>query len=251
MDLPPLVTGRLIRRYKRFLADVELDTGEVITAHCANPGSMMGLQAPGIPVWLSVSDDPKRKLKHSWKLAKVDFGWCGPQLVSIDTGHPNTLAEEAIRAGRIAALAGYGSVRREVRYGRNSRIDLLLTGSDDTASQRPDCYVEVKNVHLMRQPGLAEFPDSVTSRGAKHLEELGDMVEAGHRAVMLFVVQMAAERFAIAGDIDPAYATALERARARGVEVLVHVCTMATDRIVLAGPIPFRDEGPSALRQGR
>ncbi len=243
MKLPPLITGRLIRRYKRFLADVELDSGEVVTAHCANPGSMMGLNAPGIPVWLSVSDDPKRKLRYSWKLAEIDFGWCGPQLVSIDTGHPNTLAEEAILAGLIAPLAGYGTVRREVRYGRNSRIDLLLSGGDETGSQRPDCYVEVKNVHLMRQPGLAEFPDSVTSRGAKHLEELGDMVEAGHRAVMLFVVQMAAERFAIASDIDSAYGKALERAMARGVEVLVHVCMMATDRIVLAGSIPFGDAG--------
>lgn len=241
MKLPPLITGRLIRRYKRFLADVELDSGEVVTAHCANPGSMMGLNAPGLPVWLSVSDDPKRKLRYSWKLAEVDFGWCGPQLVSIDTGHPNTLAEEAIHAGVIAALAGYGMVRREVRYGRNSRIDLLLSGDGETGSQRPDCYVEVKNVHLMRRPGLAEFPDSVTSRGAKHLEELGDMVEAGHRAVMLFVVQMAAERFAIASDIDPAYGAALTRATARGVEVLVHVCTMAIDRIDLAGAIPFGD----------
>lgn len=241
MKLPPLITGRLIRRYKRFLADVELESGEVVTAHCANPGSMMGLNAPGLPVWLSVSDDPKRKLRYSWKLAEIDFGWCGPQLVSIDTGHPNTLAEEAIRAGVIAPLAGYGMVRREVRYGRNSRIDLLLSSGDETGSQRPDCYVEVKNVHLMRRPGLAEFPDSVTSRGAKHLEELGDMVEAGHRAVMLFVVQMAAERFAIASDIDPAYGAALTRAMARGVEVLVHVCTMATDRIDLAGAIPFGD----------
>ena len=243
MKLPPLITGRLIRRYKRFLADVELDSGGIVTAHCANPGSMMGLDAPGIPVWLSVSDDPKRKLKHSWKLAEVDFGWRGPQLVSIDTGHPNVLAEEAVIAGTIAPLAGYGTVRREVRYGRNSRIDLLLGGKSGPDGILPDCYVEVKNVHLMRQPGLAEFPDSVTSRGAKHLEELGDMVEDGHRAVMLFVVQMEAERFAIASDIDPAYGKALARAMARGVEVLVHVCTMAADRIVLAGPIPFGDAG--------
>jgi sugar fermentation stimulation protein A len=243
MKLPPLITGRLIRRYKRFLADVELDSSGIVTAHCANPGSMMGLNAPGIPVWLSVSDDPKRKLRHSWKLAEVDFGWCGPQLVSIDTGHPNALAEEAVLAGTIAPLAGYATVRREVRYGRNSRIDLLLSGKNGPDGPLPDCYVEVKNVHLMRRPGLAEFPDCVTSRGAKHLEELGDMVEAGHRAVMLFVVQMAAERFAIASDLDPAYGAAMKRAMARGVEVIVHVCTMATDRIALAGAIPFGDDG--------
>jgi sugar fermentation stimulation protein A len=232
MRLPEMVTGRLIRRYKRFLADVLLDSGETVTAHCANPGSMMGLSAPGLKVWLSVSNDPKRKLKHSWKLVEVDFGWRGPQLVSIDTGHPNALAEEAIRGGLIPELAGYATLRREVGYGRNSRIDLLLTGEG-----RPDAYVEVKNVHLMRQPGLVEFPDSVTSRGAKHLAELGDMVDAGHRAVMLFVVQMEGERFAIARDIDPAYGAALDLARARGVEVLVWVCRMSTEEIVLDRPI--------------
>lgn len=234
MNLPPLVTGRLIRRYKRFLADVLLDSGEAITAHCANPGSMMGLSAPGSRVWLSVSDDPKRKLRHSWKLIEVDFGWIGPQLVAIDTAHPNRLAEEAIGQGLIPELAGYETLRREVAYGKNSRIDLLLTGAG-----RPVAYVEVKNVHLMRQPGLVEFPDSVTSRGAKHLEELGDMVEAGHRAVMLFIVQMQGERFAIAGDIDGAYQAALERAVARGVEVLVYVCDVGVDHITVRGRIPF------------
>jgi sugar fermentation stimulation protein A len=234
MKLPPLVTGRLIRRYKRFLADVELDTGEIVTAHCANPGSMMGLSAPGSRVWLSVSDNPKRKLKYSWKLIEADFGWAGPQLVSIDTGHPNQLAEEAIRAGVIAELCGYSTLRREVTYGKNSRIDLLLSEAG-----RPDAYVEVKNVHLMRQPGLVEFPDSVTSRGAKHLEELGDMVEAGHRAVMLFVVQMDGTRFAIASDIDKAYGAALERATARGVEVLVYVCRLGLSEIVIDRRIPF------------
>jgi sugar fermentation stimulation protein A len=234
MNLSPLVTGRLIRRYKRFLADVLLDSGETVTAHCANPGSMLGLSAPGSRVWLSVSDDPKRKLRHSWKLIEADFGWIGPQLVSIDTAHPNRLAEEAVGQGLIPELSGYGTLRREVAYGRNSRIDLLLTGEG-----RPVAYVEVKNVHLMRQPGLVEFPDSVTSRGAKHLEELGDMVNAGHRAVMLFMVQMQGERFAIAGDIDRAYRAALDRAVARGVEVLVYVCNVGVDRITVHGRIPF------------
>lgn len=234
MKLPYLITGRLIQRYKRFLADVELDTGEIVTAHCANPGSMMGLRMPGARVWLSMSADPKRKLKYSWKLTEVDFGWVGPQLVSIDTGHPNQLAQEAIEAGVITELGGYSSLRREVSYGKNSRIDLLLSEPG-----RPDAYVEVKNVHLMRQPGLVEFPDSVTSRGAKHLEELGDMVEAGHRAVMLFVVQMEGERFSIASDIDTAYAAALDRAIRRSVEVLVYVCRLATDEIKIDRRIPF------------
>lgn len=237
MKLPPLVTGRLIRRYKRFLADVELDDGAVVTAHCANPGSMMGLSAPGSRVWLSVSNDPKRKLRHSWKLIEADFGWIGPQLVSIDTGHPNALAEEAIRAGVIGELGGYSMLRREVRYGKNSRVDLLLSGEG-----RADAYVEVKNVHLMRRPGLVEFPDSVTSRGAKHLDELGDMVDAGHRAVMLFVVQMQGDSFAIAPDIDRDYDQALRRAMARGVEVLVYVCRLALDEIVIERRIRFEHD---------
>jgi sugar fermentation stimulation protein A len=234
MLLPPLVSGRLIRRYKRFLADVELEGGEVTTAHCANPGSMLGLNTPGARVWLSVSDDPKRKLKHGWKLVEADFGWRGPQLVSIDTGQPNRLAEEAILAGAIPELAGYGTLRREVRYGRNSRVDLLLSQNG-----RPDAYVEVKNVHMMREAGLVEFPDSVTSRGAKHLEELGDMVEAGHRAVMLFIVQMDGDRFALAGDIDPAYVRAFDRALARGVEALAYVCDVRIAAITVARRIPI------------
>jgi sugar fermentation stimulation protein A len=234
MLLPPLVSGRLIRRYKRFLADVELDDGAVVTAHCANPGSMLGLNAPGARVWLSISSDPARKLKHGWKLVEADFGWKGPQLVSIDTGHPNKLAEEAIRAGAIPELAGYDTLRREVPYGRNSRVDLVLAGHG-----RADAYVEVKNVHMMRRPGLVEFPDSVTSRGAKHLDDLGDMAEAGHRAVMLFIVQMDGESFALADDIDPAYARAFDRAMQRGVEALAYVCSIGLDAITVSHRIPI------------
>ncbi len=235
MQLPPLVTGRLIRRYKRFLADVQVDSGEVVVAHCANPGSMMGLGGEGARVWLAFVDDPGRKLRYSWKLVEIDFGWKGPQLVSIDTTHPNRLAEEAIAGGKIPELAGYDRIQREVRYGENSRIDLMLTGEG-----RPVTYVEVKNVHLMRRPGLVEFPDSVTSRGAKHLRELGDMVEQGHRAVMLFVVQMDGEQFTLARDIDPAYGAAFDLAMARGVEALVYVCRLSTTGIVIDRRIPFR-----------
>ena len=223
MDLPPLITGTLIKRYKRFLADVELDTGETITAHVANPGSMMGLNTPGSKVWLSISNNPKRKLKYSWELLEVDGA-----LVGINTNHPNKLGVEAIEDGTIKELQGYGSLRREVKYGKNSRIDILL---EDGADGRP-AYVEIKNVHLSRNPPLAEFPDSVTARGTKHLVELGDMVEQGHRAVMLYLVQRTdCDRFALAREIDPKYAETLDMARKRGVEVLVYGCEISPSSI--------------------
>jgi sugar fermentation stimulation protein A len=242
MRLPPLIEGRLIRRYKRFLADVALSDGRIVTAHCANPGAMLGLQATGSRVWLSQSSDPARKLKFSWHLVEADFGEGRTQIVGIDTSLPNRLAEEAILAGRVGELAGYTTLRREVGYGINSRIDLLLTGTG-----RPDTYVEIKNVHFMRQPGLAEFPDSVTSRGAKHLEEMGAMVEAGHRAVMLYVIQMQASRFSLAADLDPAYARAFARARQRGVEALAYTCNVTPQDITLDQRIPMIEGQVSAV----
>ncbi len=222
----PLLPAILICRYKRFLADVTLPSGETMTVHCANPGSMLGLAAPGASVWLSKSDNPKRKLGHSWELVEVDLG-SGAELVGINTSNPNALAAEALAAGRIEELAGYASLRREVKYGKNSRVDFLLEGP-----ARPPCYVEVKNVHLMRQPGLAEFPDAVTKRGAKHLGELADMAAAGARAVMLFLVQIAsAERFGVARDIDPTYGRELDKARAAGVEALAYRCRLTRSGI--------------------
>ena len=229
MEFPdPLIHGTLLRRYKRFLADIKLDDGREVTAHCANPGAMLGLKDAGAEVWLSPSRNPKRKLQYSWELMHADG-----TLVGINTAHPNGLAAEAIAAGRIAHLQGYEDLRREVKYGQNSRVDILLCQAG-----RPDCYVEVKNVHLMRQSGLAEFPDSVTKRGAKHLVELGDMVAAGNRAVMFYLVQRTdCDRFAIAGDIDPTYAKELHRAMGRGVEAICYDCDIETTGIQVRGPL--------------
>ena len=233
----PLIPATLVRRYKRFLADVTLTSGETVTAHVANPGSMIGLAAPGSRVWLSKSDNPKRKLAHSWELIEVDLG-AGLELVGVNTAHPNPLVGAALNAGAIPELAGYDTIRREVKYGRNSRVDFLLEGA-----ARPPCYVEIKNVHLMRQPGLAEFPDARTERGAKHLEELGNMVEQGARAAMLFLIQIgSASRFALARDIDPKYGAAYERARARGVEAMAWRCTIDRHGIEIATPVPIMDQ---------
>jgi sugar fermentation stimulation protein A len=230
----PLIPATLVRRYKRFLADVVLPSGEEITAHVANPGAMTGIAAPGAPVWLSRSDDPKRKLPYAWELVETDFG-AGPELVGVNTALPNRLIAEAIAAAGIPECAGYPLVKREFRYGKGSRVDFYLE-----CPQRGRCYVEVKNVHMMRQPGLAEFPDCVTARGARHMAELADMVAEGARAVLIFLIQIgSATRFAPARDIDPAYAAAFERARAAGVEAVAYRCRITLDGIEVAGRVPI------------
>lgn len=222
----PLTPATLVRRYKRFLADVVLPDGSEITAHVANPGAMTGLAAPGARVWLSKSDSKTRKLPYSWELVEAEFGG-GIELVGVNTAHPNALVAEAIAENQIPEIAGYESVRREVKYGKNSRVDFLLESPG-----KPACYLEVKNVHLMRTPGLAEFPDSVTARGAKHLAELEAVVAAGGRAVMLYLIQMtSAKSFALARDIDPAYAAAFDRARKAGVEAIAYRCAIAREGI--------------------
>ncbi|RYF95400.1 MAG: DNA/RNA nuclease SfsA [Caulobacteraceae bacterium] len=226
MDLPqPLSHGRLVRRYKRFLAEVVLDDGRAVTAHVPNPGAMLGLREPGLGVWLSWSADPKRKLPWTLQLVEADGG-----LVGVNTMNPNRLVAEALAKGAIAELAGYASVRPEVKYGQASRIDFLLTGPDRAA-----CWLEVKNCHFRREGALAEFPDCVAARSAKHLRELEAMVAQGDRAVVLFVVQRTdCEAFAACHDLDPVFAKALDGAAEAGVEVLVYACDIEPERVTIA-----------------
>jgi sugar fermentation stimulation protein A len=234
MDFPqPLVRGRLVSRYKRFFADVVLEDGTAVTAHCPNPGAMLGLNTPGLACWLSRSDDPKRKLALTLELVEADGG-----LVGVNTMHPNRLVAEALAADAIPELAGYATHRREVRYGVNSRVDFLLEHPE-----RPRAWLEVKNVHLRRSGTLAEFPDCVAARSLKHLRELAARVEAGDRAVMLFVVQRTdCDMFEACHDLDPAYAAGLHLAAARGVEVLCYHCDISPEAIRVARRLPWRGE---------
>jgi sugar fermentation stimulation protein A len=233
---PTLIPATLTRRYKRFLADVVLDTGDVTTVHVANPGAMTGLDRPLSRIWLSDSGNPLRKYRCTWEMVETDLG-SGPELVGVNTGQPHQLVAEAIAAGLIPELRNYPSMRREVKYGEKSRIDFLLEGPE-----RATCYLEIKNVHLMRQPRLAEFPDCVTERGAKHMRELAQMRAKGARAVLLFVIQIpSADRFAVARDIDPAYGAAFDQARAAGVEMLAWRCNVNLGGIEMAAPVPIVD----------
>ena len=210
-------------RYKSFLFDAVLEDGTTITGSCPNTGSMRGLTAPGSRIWLSQHDSPTRKYRHCLELVQADG-----TIVGINTGLPNKLAEEAIREQRTPSLAGYTTVRREQKYGITSRIDFLLS-----APGRPNAYVEVKNVHFMRQKGLAEFPDTATKRGAKHLEELGDAAQAGYRAVMLYLIQRGdCDRLRICGDLDPVYSAAFQRAMQRGVEAYAIKCNVSSREII-------------------
>ena len=227
----PLVRARLLRRYKRFLADCVLEDGTEVTAHCPNPGSMMGLKDDGARIWLLPNDDPKKKLKFGWRLVELPDG----HFAGIDAGLPNRLVKDALFEGRIDALTGYSDIRPEQRYGtENSRIDFLLSEPG-----RPDAYVEVKNCHLRRDGDWAEFPDCVTERGAKHLRELSAIAAQGGRAVMLYVVQRTdCARFRLAPDLDPGYARAFDTARDAGVEVLCHGTEITPEAITLTGPLP-------------
>lgn len=230
----PLIPGRLIQRYKRFLADVELEDdklgeGRTVTAHCANPGAMTGMADPGMRVWVEPNDDPKKKLKFAWKIVEVEGG-----LVGVDTGLPNKVVEEALRAGAIPAFHGYDEIRREVKYGTGSRIDFLLTGGG-----RPDCYLEVKCVTL-RRGDWAEFPDTKTARGAKHLHELTEMAKSGARAATLYLAHRADYTdMRIASDIDPAYSAAHAEAKTAGMETYAFAASVSLTSVTLGAQMTF------------
>ncbi|MBF0495803.1 MAG: DNA/RNA nuclease SfsA [Deltaproteobacteria bacterium] len=230
MKLPsPLHSGTLVKRYKRFLADVCLDDGNVVTAHCPNSGSMRGCNLPGSPVLLSVADNIKRKYKHTWELVQVSGFWVG-----INTGYPNKLVKEAIENGVIKELQGYETILSEVPYGTNSRVDLLLKGKAGL------CYVEVKNVTLVEND-MALFPDAVTTRGQKHLRELAQMVTEGHRAVIFFVVQRPdGSGVAPADAIDPTYGRLLRQVSRHGVEPLAYRAVVSPQEIYLSHSLPVR-----------
>lgn len=225
----PLVPARLIRRYMRFLCDVELRDGTVVKAHCPNPGSMMGLKDDRLRVWIEGNNDPKKKLDWGWRLVEL-----ANTFVGIDTGAANKIVADALEDG-IDGLEGYGRVRPEVKYREKSRVDFLLTGDG-----RRDCYLEVKSVTLSRQLGLAEFPDSVTVRGAKHLGDLAAMVQQGHRAVLLFLVQRTdCTSVTLATDLDPTYAAAFKTAQAAGVEIMCFSCAISPEGITMTARLPF------------
>jgi len=229
----PLTPGRLIQRYKRFLADVRLDDGEVVTAHTANPGRMLGLTEPGRRVYLSRSPNPKRKLPYSWEVLRI-----GSSLVGVNPLRANDLVKEALAKGRIPELAGYEHTRPEAPYGtRKSRVDFLLT---QHAEDPRDCYVEVKNVSYLDGEG-ALFPDAVTERGRKHLLELRDMVAEGARAVLLFVVQRPEPTWVGPAEaIDPAYTETLREVAEAGVELLAYRAKVGTRNLNLSEPLPIR-----------
>ncbi len=235
----PLAPARLVRRYKRFMADVELPDGSQMTLHCPNTGSMKNCLHPGYRVWYSDSKNPKRKYPCTWEQAEIPLTFDGKErltLAGLNTGRANQLVEELLIEGKVPQLADYQSIRREVRYGEeNSRIDLLLQ-----AQGLPDCYVEVKSVTLAMGDGLGLFPDAVTSRGTKHLRELTQVVSNGAKAVLFFCVQHTGiDRVSVAKMIDPNYSKALEQAMAAGVEILAWGAQMSPQSIALERPLPF------------
>jgi sugar fermentation stimulation protein A len=229
MQLPsPLSQGRLLKRYKRFLADVELYNGDIVTCHCPNSGSMMGCALPGSPVLLSVSDNSSRKYRYTWEMVCVNGHWVG-----INTFLPNRLVQEAIVASMVDELVGYDHIRPEVPYGKNSRIDLLLSGNSGR------CYVEVKNVTLV-EGSLALFPDAVTVRGQKHLRELMDVVRQGDRGVIFLVVQRSdGDAVAPADAIDPEYGRLLRQAVSAGVEAIAYRARVTPGEIRLVEKMPI------------
>lgn len=228
-EMPPLIKGTLIKRYKRFLADVKLETGEEVTAHCPNSGSMKGCAIPGSPVWLSESDNPKRKYKYTWELAKVP-----ETMIGINTLVPNKLVKQSIENGLIEELAGYDHVKAEVKTSTHTRLDLLLEKNDGEK-----CYVEIKNCTMVEE-GVAMFPDAVTTRGQKHLDELIELVSRGHRGVIFYLIQrMDAKLFRPAAAIDKIYAQKLRKAKESGVEIITRDTSVTTEVIIIRNALPI------------
>lgn len=226
----PLLKGSFIKRYKRFFVDFELENGSVATAHCPNTGAMKGLLTPGCEVYVSKSDNPNRKLAYTLEMMREDN-----TLVGVNTSHPNALVEEAIAAKLIPQLDDYASMKREVKYGQNSRIDLLLS-----SPKHPNCYVEVKNVHY-KVGDTALFPDAVTERGQKHILELLEMKQQGHRSVMFFVIQRNdVENFDFAELIDPVYADLARQAILSGLEAFAFTFDVSPNEIKLARQVPIK-----------
>jgi len=228
--LPPLIPGKLVKRYKRFLADVILEDGREVTAHCPNSGRMIACSQPGRKVYLSQHDNPKRKLKYTWELIDMPAS-----LVGVNTQLPNRLVAHAIAKGQVSELTGYSDIQREVKVGDHSRLDLRLHSPGQGS-----CYIEVKNCTLV-EDGVARFPDAVTARGRKHLEELSRLTASGHRAVMFFLIQrMDAQLFQPADDIDPAYGKALREVYAQGVEIVAYDVTIDLASIALNQPVKLK-----------
>ena len=228
---PELTPGTLVKRYKRFLADVRLDSGELVTAHCANSGTMKECSEPGRLVYLSLHDNPKRKLKYTWEMIKMPTS-----LVGVNTMVPNRLVKKSIEDGLVEQLKGYENVKAEIKVSDRSRLDLLLTNGD-----KEKCFVEIKNCTLVKD-GLASFPDAVTTRGRKHLMELQRLAKEGNRSIIFFLVQrMDAKAFSSADNIDPAYGKELRKAKNNGVEIIVYDVIIDLNRIVLGKKIPQID----------
>lgn len=226
----PLLRAKLRQRYKRFLADVVLESGKEVTAHCGNPGKMTGLAEPGSTVWVEPNDDPKRKLNYAWKIAEIPDG-----LAIVDTNMANRIVAEALAAGQIPPLAAYDTIRSEVRYGNNNRVDFMLQSNG-----LPDCYLEVKSVTLSLSSTRAAFPDTKTARGARHMAALAEMVGQGHRAILLYLVNRTdCETFELAADIDPAYDEAADLAAKAGVESMCFRTDITLDAASLGPQLPI------------
>ncbi|MDR1827046.1 MAG: DNA/RNA nuclease SfsA [Methylobacteriaceae bacterium] len=228
----PLVFGTLVKRYKRFLADIRMSDGSIVTVHCPNSGAMAGLLAEGNRVGLSRSTNPNRKLPFTWEIVEADMGGVR-QWVGVHAARANAIFRDALESGAVPAFSGYKHIRPEFPYGLGSRVDFLLTAPD-----KPEAYVEIKNCHMMRASGLAEFPDSVSTRGAKHMRELAAVAAGGKRAAVVYIVQMSAEGFRVAADMDPAYDAEFRGAVAGGVEAYAFTCRVSPDDISVEKGIP-------------